>query len=202
MIFLGGVTMPWCPKCKCKYEYREGFTTCSDCESELVEELEKIDDSKKKKFKLILFISIFCLIVSLFYCVPQISFNSDTNAAKSVVKEYFKYYNSGNIDSVVKTLSGQLAVMSNSGISYDIKNTRFVKLLYIKDAPKLISGYRTNGLGATENPYDVRVFNITFIKIYKNHKLSPAESGLRSIHINVTKKTKDSPWRITSMGEG
>ena len=33
--------MPWCPLCKT--EYREGFTTCSDCESALVEELD--DDS-------------------------------------------------------------------------------------------------------------------------------------------------------------
>ena len=32
-----GVTvMPWCPKCKS--EYREGFTVCADCGSELVEE--------------------------------------------------------------------------------------------------------------------------------------------------------------------
>ena len=30
--------MPWCPKCKC--EYREGFSNCSDCECELVEVLE------------------------------------------------------------------------------------------------------------------------------------------------------------------
>ena len=29
--------MPWCPKCKS--EYREGFTICADCGSELVEEL-------------------------------------------------------------------------------------------------------------------------------------------------------------------
>jgi len=29
--------MPWCPKCR--YEYREGFTTCSDCGAALVEEL-------------------------------------------------------------------------------------------------------------------------------------------------------------------
>lgn len=28
--------MPWCPKCKS--EYREGFTVCADCGSELVEE--------------------------------------------------------------------------------------------------------------------------------------------------------------------
>ena len=30
--------MSWCPKCK--YEYREGFTTCRDCGCELVEVLE------------------------------------------------------------------------------------------------------------------------------------------------------------------
>lgn len=30
--------MPWCPKCKA--EYQEGFTVCSDCDVELVDELE------------------------------------------------------------------------------------------------------------------------------------------------------------------
>lgn len=31
--------MPWCPKCK--MEYQEGFTQCSDCKSELVDSLEE-----------------------------------------------------------------------------------------------------------------------------------------------------------------
>lgn len=31
--------MPWCPKCKS--EYREGFTVCSDCGIKLIESLEK-----------------------------------------------------------------------------------------------------------------------------------------------------------------
>ena len=34
--------MPWCPKCKA--EYREGFTICSDCNVELVTELESTPD--------------------------------------------------------------------------------------------------------------------------------------------------------------
>ena len=34
--------MPWCPKCK--NEYREGFTNCSDCGCELVELLEAEED--------------------------------------------------------------------------------------------------------------------------------------------------------------
>jgi len=33
--------MPWCPKCK--FEYRDGFDKCSDCDVDLVEELEKED---------------------------------------------------------------------------------------------------------------------------------------------------------------
>ncbi len=34
--------MPWCPNCKT--EYREGFNKCSDCESDLVDEIDtKID---------------------------------------------------------------------------------------------------------------------------------------------------------------
>ena len=31
--------MPWCPRCRS--EYSEGFTTCSDCNSDLVEKLEE-----------------------------------------------------------------------------------------------------------------------------------------------------------------
>src|SRR5690554_154322 len=34
--------MPWCPKCK--LEYREGFKRCSDCDIELVKELEQEED--------------------------------------------------------------------------------------------------------------------------------------------------------------
>lgn len=36
--------MPWCPKCKS--EYREGFTTCAGCGSQLVEEAP-VDEPKK-----------------------------------------------------------------------------------------------------------------------------------------------------------
>jgi len=36
--------MSWCPKCKC--EYREGFTSCSDCGCELVEVLEAEKDEE------------------------------------------------------------------------------------------------------------------------------------------------------------
>lgn len=36
-----GVTMLICPKCKC--EYQEGYTVCSDCECELVD-MPKVDD--------------------------------------------------------------------------------------------------------------------------------------------------------------
>ena len=31
--------MPWCPKCK--NEYKEGYTVCADCGSQLVETLEE-----------------------------------------------------------------------------------------------------------------------------------------------------------------
>lgn len=41
--------MPWCPKCK--NEYREGITTCSDCNVPLVEDLsEVVSDNKKLVF--------------------------------------------------------------------------------------------------------------------------------------------------------
>lgn len=33
--------MPWCPNCKT--EYQEGYTTCSDCSSDLVESLEQAE---------------------------------------------------------------------------------------------------------------------------------------------------------------
>ncbi|MGH4120974.1 hypothetical protein [Clostridium sp.] len=36
--------MLWCPKCKC--EYREGFTNCSDCGSELLEMIEYEKDEE------------------------------------------------------------------------------------------------------------------------------------------------------------
>lgn len=32
--------MPWCPKCR--MEYKDGFNKCSDCECDLVEELEEL----------------------------------------------------------------------------------------------------------------------------------------------------------------
>lgn len=38
--------MPWCPDCKS--EYRDGFTTCSDCGSVLVEQL-KLSNKEKKR---------------------------------------------------------------------------------------------------------------------------------------------------------
>ncbi len=34
--------MPWCPNCKT--EYREGITLCSDCNTDLVENLEEVSD--------------------------------------------------------------------------------------------------------------------------------------------------------------
>lgn len=46
MLFKGDVFMSWCPKCK--YEYDEGFTNCSDCGCELVEVLESAKDKNKE----------------------------------------------------------------------------------------------------------------------------------------------------------
>ena len=42
--------MPWCPKCKT--EYREGFTVCADCGSELVKEqpVEERKTSRREAF--------------------------------------------------------------------------------------------------------------------------------------------------------
>jgi len=39
--------MPFCPKCK--NEYREGFTTCSECKCDLVDSLEDYELSEKEK---------------------------------------------------------------------------------------------------------------------------------------------------------
>lgn len=33
--------MPWCPKCGC--EYQKGFMTCTDCDTDLVNELTQVD---------------------------------------------------------------------------------------------------------------------------------------------------------------
>lgn len=38
--------MPWCPKCG--YEYKEGYTMCSDCKVELVESLDDIKPSEEE----------------------------------------------------------------------------------------------------------------------------------------------------------
>lgn len=190
--------MTWCPKCK--YEYREGFSHCSDCGSKLVDELEPQKDVIKKFNKKSAFLIALIIILALYYYLSQISFNSDTNAAIKVVKRYFNYTNKGNINAVMNLLSGPFA--DKKSVEYDINNTRFVKLLYIKEAPELISGYMSNGLGAIENPYEVRSFKIIFLKIYKNGKLSPVKSGIRNIYIYVTKKSKNAQWRITDMGEG
>ena len=37
--------MPWCPQCKTKF--REGFTTCSDCNVDLVDSLDEERNTKK-----------------------------------------------------------------------------------------------------------------------------------------------------------
>ena len=37
--------MPWCPKCK--EEYREGITVCADCQVELVDSLEDIEEESQ-----------------------------------------------------------------------------------------------------------------------------------------------------------
>jgi hypothetical protein len=41
--------MPWCPKCKC--EYREKFTKCSDCGSELVKVLEVEENLEEREIQ-------------------------------------------------------------------------------------------------------------------------------------------------------
>ena len=55
--------MPWCPLCK--QEYRDGFTKCSDCEIELVAELEPeaIPPKRINKIGFRLFISVFAVCV-------------------------------------------------------------------------------------------------------------------------------------------
>ncbi len=35
--------MPWCPRCRS--EYRQGFKTCSDCNTDLVDQLEQITNN-------------------------------------------------------------------------------------------------------------------------------------------------------------
>lgn len=40
--------MPWCPKCR--IEYRQDFKTCSDCNIELVDELEQITESSSQDY--------------------------------------------------------------------------------------------------------------------------------------------------------
>ena len=39
--------MPFCPKCR--YEYVEGVKVCPDCDAELVDKLEEIEEDKPKE---------------------------------------------------------------------------------------------------------------------------------------------------------
>lgn len=41
--------MPWCPQCKA--EFREGFTRCSDCDTDLVDKLETTIPEEKNEQK-------------------------------------------------------------------------------------------------------------------------------------------------------
>ena len=40
--------MPWCPKCRA--EYRQDFKTCSDCNTDLVDELEQIEKKSDTEY--------------------------------------------------------------------------------------------------------------------------------------------------------
>lgn len=40
--------MPWCPKCRCEYE--QGYMTCYDCETDLVDELVQIEESSNTEY--------------------------------------------------------------------------------------------------------------------------------------------------------
>ncbi|NMB98208.1 MAG: hypothetical protein GYA02_16645 [Clostridiaceae bacterium] len=42
--------MPWCPRCR--KEYREGFTKCSDCRSELTNQLQEIENGMENDNKI------------------------------------------------------------------------------------------------------------------------------------------------------
>lgn len=41
--------MPWCPKCV--IEYRDGFATCNDCGTTLVDDLDDVPDKVRNETK-------------------------------------------------------------------------------------------------------------------------------------------------------
>lgn len=67
---IGGLSMLICPKCKS--EYQNGFKICSDCECELIEMPEIVEEGTSYKGGLT--IIPFIMGVLLILCAPMLSF--------------------------------------------------------------------------------------------------------------------------------
>lgn len=145
----------------------------------------------KKKY---IFLAIFALIIVLVYFLSQVSFDRDTNQAKSVAKNYYKYLNNKNEQEFIKTVS-------NHRKSQGFVTIKTSKLLWIKEANlDLRYSYLKTGIGKTEKPYAVRVFDVI---IYESYKIKgPEDNGIKRLKITLTKEQKSSPWLVTSIGRG
>lgn len=142
---------------------------------------------------------IFAAIIFLCYFLSQMTFNKDTNDAIKVVKEYFRYMDNGNKEAVLN-LESQIGTNSEL-VEFQIRDC--IKLIWLRDGSRALrANYMNYGLGKIENPYDVRVFHIVYYEHYKKGSILPEGNGIKFKYISVIKKTKNSPWLISGMGEG
>lgn len=80
--------MTWCPKCKA--EYREGFSVCSDCQIELV---ENIDSQEKSGITIIdiFHIGFFAILLMMISVINTIYFIKNSNIPLSEFKDKYFY---------------------------------------------------------------------------------------------------------------
>lgn len=110
---------------------------------------------KKLKSIITVIVVLITIMISIFY-LSQISFDKDTNAAKSTVQEYFKYQNKHDKSRYLSTLP-----IRNRIWAADLSKFNYVKLYWIKQGSyKLVKSYMKDGIGKVEHPYNVKVFHI------------------------------------------
>jgi hypothetical protein len=125
----GGVSMLICPKCKC--EYQEGYTVCSDCECELVDEPKTDDEDmpnnkdSKVSGKLLIFgavfiIGIIILVSSISLADIEISNIMEAHGGSIDTNKYIIYLEQSVIKyrvlGAILSILGGLGVLINSSI--------------------------------------------------------------------------------------
>lgn len=150
---------------------------------------------KKKNYILLIFIA----IVILIYFLSQMTFSKDTNDAIKVIKQYFRYMDSGNKEAALNLQSK----MRRNPESLEWQTRDCIKLIWLREGSEALKiSYMNYGLGKVEKPYDARVFHIVYYEHNKKGTVMPEGNGIKFKYISVTKKSKDSPWLISDIGEG